>query len=322
MWLRRILSAVTDILLWHRCALTRGSWCTGFHQQAPVPWAASPRGSQDCPQACNGVGRCDFDTGTCRCSAGWTGPACAERQDRQCQQPPQSWQEWTSFERLPGLCGGAQLSVEHQRVMSHVNACRTHYWTRSQKPILYDDVKCSTSLLLRHPSPRCLPEHVLHELASALASASSLICNTCAAECDVNIGFCFCNGTFGRDFDLHGMPFTAKSGQSGRPVSWHFQPGMSLRRRDGRLHRLFRGVRPGTLWDERKGWCMSKHPAQTPPCHLENLGGAHCDVAVESTCVNQCGGHGTCHLGFCQCDPGWCVGPMLALYHPHASLHT
>ena len=64
----------------------------------------------------------------------------------------------------------AAQRVEHWRVMAHVNACRTHYWTRSQKPVSNDDVKRNTSLLLGRPSSRCLPEHVLHE---ALASESS-----------------------------------------------------------------------------------------------------------------------------------------------------
>ena len=129
-----------------------------------------------------------------------------------------------------------------------------------------------------------------------------------AGACDTNVGFCFCNnGTYARIHDDRGMPFSALPGQQGRPISWHMQPGKSLHDPSGKLKRVYAGVRERLLWGSDRGWCTSANPKQTAPCHLENLGGALCDEPIESTCVNQCGGHGTCHLGFCLCDAGWCA---------------
>ncbi|EFJ41258.1 hypothetical protein VOLCADRAFT_119761, partial [Volvox carteri f. nagariensis] len=53
-----------------RCANTNGDWCSKFLSQEPVPWKPAPRGSKDCPDKCNGVGRCNYDTGYCDCPAG------------------------------------------------------------------------------------------------------------------------------------------------------------------------------------------------------------------------------------------------------------
>ncbi|KXZ53464.1 hypothetical protein GPECTOR_7g914 [Gonium pectorale] len=50
----------------------------------PVPWKPAPRGSKECPDKCNGVGRCNYDTGYCDCPAGWRGPGCKTRQKRPC----------------------------------------------------------------------------------------------------------------------------------------------------------------------------------------------------------------------------------------------
>ena len=35
------------------------------------------------------------------------------------------------------------------------------------------------------------------------------------------------------------------------------------------------------------------------------MGGDHCEVPLEQTCINQCSGRGTCYLGFCKCFDGW-----------------
>ena len=157
-------------------------------------------------------------------------------------------------------------------------------------------------------------------------SASTRHCGdrptTSAADCDLNIGFCFCNGTYSHEYAKRGVPFMAQPGRHGRPVSWHFQPGKTLHTRDGRPHRLYAGVRPSALWGKDSGWCTSAQPARAPPCHLENLGGTHCDVPAESTCVNQCGGHGTCHLGFCRCDTNWCAPAPSAEHSILCSMHA
>eukprot|EP00955_Chlamydomonas_euryale_P080410 363419-Chlamydomonas_euryale.AAC.21 len=39
-------------------------------QAAAGPWRAPPRGNTSCPNDCNGVGNCNYDTGLCECPAG------------------------------------------------------------------------------------------------------------------------------------------------------------------------------------------------------------------------------------------------------------
>jgi hypothetical protein len=104
------------VLLFCRCFGTIGGWCQAYLRQTQVAWRPAPRGSHSCNRSCNGVGRCDYDTGTCRCSAGWTGPDCEERQDRTCQPPPESWREWQQFQRLTGLCAGTSPPT-HSRIL-------------------------------------------------------------------------------------------------------------------------------------------------------------------------------------------------------------
>ncbi|KAG2455017.1 hypothetical protein HYH02_000842 [Chlamydomonas schloesseri] len=67
-----------------RCAFTKGTWCTNYAKQEPVPWKPAPRGSKECPGGCNNVGRCNYDTGLCDCPAGWTGLGCKTPQKRPC----------------------------------------------------------------------------------------------------------------------------------------------------------------------------------------------------------------------------------------------
>ncbi|GIL77471.1 hypothetical protein Vretimale_2966 [Volvox reticuliferus] len=67
-----------------RCAYTRGTWCTNYAIQTPVAWRPAPRGNLECPDGCNNVGRCNYDTGKCDCPAGWTGPGCKTPFKRPC----------------------------------------------------------------------------------------------------------------------------------------------------------------------------------------------------------------------------------------------
>jgi hypothetical protein len=101
----------------------------------------------------------------------------------------------------------------------------------------------------------------------------------------------------------------ARPGKQGRPLSWHFQPGLTLKDPTGRAHRVYGGVRTHHIWDAETGWCNSANPERRSPCHLENLDGEGCDSPRESTCLNQCMMNGDCHLGFCKCHEGWCALP-------------
>ena len=69
-----------------RCWGTKGTWCKDWLQQTFIPWNAPPRGNKPCLWDCNNVGVCDAIKGWCRCSAGWTGDACDQRQRRPCSQ--------------------------------------------------------------------------------------------------------------------------------------------------------------------------------------------------------------------------------------------
>eukprot|EP00884_Botryococcus_braunii_P002394 jgi/Botrbrau1/12155/Bobra.0186s0066.1 len=61
-----------------------GDWCSAYHLQTPIPAKAPPRGNRTCLNNCNGAGICNFDLGTCACTAGWTGDYCQIRQKRPC----------------------------------------------------------------------------------------------------------------------------------------------------------------------------------------------------------------------------------------------
>ncbi|GLI69587.1 hypothetical protein VaNZ11_014246 [Volvox africanus] len=67
-----------------RCSTIHGDWCVKYISQEPVTWKPAPRGNKDCLDNCNGVGRCNYDTGHCDCPAGWKGPGCKTVQKRPC----------------------------------------------------------------------------------------------------------------------------------------------------------------------------------------------------------------------------------------------
>lgn len=59
----------------------------------------------------------------------------------------------------------------------------------------------------------------------------------------------------------------------------------------------------------KSGWCnVDPDEAYTGKvqfkgvceCQYDGLGGWFCEVSVQSTCINQCSGHGHCRGGFCQ----------------------
>ncbi|KAL4437781.1 hypothetical protein ABPG77_005693 [Micractinium sp. CCAP 211/92] len=80
------------------CQGTLGSWCTGFHLQAPVPAVPPPRGNLTCSLDCNQVGTCSALTGLCTCPAGWTGFNCLQPLKRHCAS---GWRRH-GFEAQPG----------------------------------------------------------------------------------------------------------------------------------------------------------------------------------------------------------------------------
>jgi hypothetical protein len=101
------------------CAGWLTAGCYRFHTQTPQRFRILPSDSspvKPCPKDCNGKGRCDYTTGTCRCPAGTTGADCGERLRRGCSswfskpgEPrnhgPKSWLDrgWTAA-RCDGEC--------------------------------------------------------------------------------------------------------------------------------------------------------------------------------------------------------------------------
>ncbi|PNH11823.1 putative glucuronosyltransferase [Tetrabaena socialis] len=106
-----------------RCSSAKGEWCQDFLTQEPISWKPAPRGSIDCPDNCNNVGRCNHDTGYCDCPAGWRGPGCKIVQKRPCTRrqrahddrstepfsfigPDKRDLDWTVRETIYSRCGG------------------------------------------------------------------------------------------------------------------------------------------------------------------------------------------------------------------------
>ena len=67
-----------------KCRHTRGRWCGRYESQPPIPFKLAPRGSKQCPDNCNNVGNCHYDTGICYCPAGWKGDDCKTPEKRPC----------------------------------------------------------------------------------------------------------------------------------------------------------------------------------------------------------------------------------------------
>ncbi|KAG2431441.1 hypothetical protein HXX76_009456 [Chlamydomonas incerta] len=106
-----------------RCAVAKGKWCDDFLIQEEVVWNPAPRGSKECPDKCNNVGRCNYDTGYCDCAAGWTGVGCKTPQKRPCTSywreaedpskvptshigPDKRDLNWTVWSNIHSRCGG------------------------------------------------------------------------------------------------------------------------------------------------------------------------------------------------------------------------
>ncbi|KAG2488200.1 hypothetical protein HYH03_013194 [Edaphochlamys debaryana] len=93
------------------CSVTIGTWCGPFYEQTPTKRPSPPRGSQECPNNCNGVGQCQYDTGLCYCPVGFGGPDCTAPRKRPCwrmgaDKRDEGWhvhEEW-SHSRCAGIC--------------------------------------------------------------------------------------------------------------------------------------------------------------------------------------------------------------------------
>lgn len=123
------------------------------------------------------------------------------------------------------------------------------------------------------------------------------VVSICSAHCDTTRAMCFC----GEGTKYPDRPAPESCGfQINRPsgaVDWS-KPDMDIFTTNG----------------SRRGWCNVDPEEgysnkvlfkEECDCKYDGLWGRFCEVPVESTCINQCAGHGHCRGGFCQCDNGW-----------------
>mmetsp|Transcript_28884 Transcript_28884/g.77805 ORF Transcript_28884/g.77805 Transcript_28884/m.77805 type:complete len:776 (-) Transcript_28884:785-3112(-) len=217
-------------VLAQHCPLAKGTWCGGYWQQQPVPAKPPPQGSKACSNpSCNGVGWCNYDTGTCTCRAGYTGDDCSLPKKRECYNmgPHKRDKNMTSgiwlHTRCAGVCdddvgecfcpsettyglkpeNGAAARLK-ARPMNNVHPKTTKEglvvpW--SWKTHSYDDVFgpdgwCNAANPKRHLD--CL----LDGLAGPTCSIhTEQVCmNQCSGHGECRQGFCMCDpGWYGHD---------------------------------------------------------------------------------------------------------------------------
>ncbi|KAG2501891.1 hypothetical protein HYH03_000389 [Edaphochlamys debaryana] len=64
----------------------------------------------------------------------------------------------------------------------------------------------------------------------------------------------------------------------------------------------------GITWEQiygDNGWCNAQQSTIQCSCHQEIATPCDGSVPMEQTCLNQCSGHGDCHMGYCRCLEGW-----------------
>ncbi|KAG2444185.1 hypothetical protein HYH02_009123 [Chlamydomonas schloesseri] len=126
----------------------------------------------------------------------------------------------------------------------------------------------------------------------------------CGGICDEDLAICYCDGQgpdqFGRIPAPPGSPPGTPPIRWGRPlVTFHMAPKTTW---DGQ--RAF-GEHDYHLVYGPKGYCNVSEPEWGPNCGMDMFVGPKCDIPIEPFCPGACSGHGTCYLGYCNCDEGY-----------------
>ncbi|MEW5298002.1 MAG: hypothetical protein WDW36_001167 [Sanguina aurantia] len=126
----------------------------------------------------------------------------------------------------------------------------------------------------------------------------------CAGICDDDFGMCYCppSTKYGRIPAPDGAPAGSKPIKQGRPLF------MCFPKKDEAGNVIEWGNMEHAQIMGPDGWCNNDLPSEQSGqcgCHLDGMTGQRCDIPTEHFCVNQCGGHGECELGFCKCHDGY-----------------
>ncbi|KAJ7972241.1 exostosin family protein [Quillaja saponaria] len=128
------------------------------------------------------------------------------------------------------------------------------------------------------------------------------VVSICSAYCDTRTAMCFC----GEGTKYPNRPLAEACGFQLNPPSELDGPKLA----DWTKADLDVFTTNGS----KQGWCnvdpveayaLKVQFKEECDCKYDGLWGQFCEVPVESTCINQCSGHGHCRGGFCQCTNGW-----------------
>ncbi|GLC34055.1 hypothetical protein PLESTB_000832400 [Pleodorina starrii] len=134
-------------------------------------------------------------------------------------------------------------------------------------------------------------------------TAEGWTASRCFGYCYDDLAACFCGeGAFRHIPAPAGSPPWTPPLQWGRPLSDGCQPNKDAVGNPSFCHGS------GTTYDEiygPEGWCNKKDSGKQCGCLMEIAEPCDFSQPMETSCVNQCGGHGECFFGFCRCHPGW-----------------
>ncbi|MEW5318578.1 MAG: hypothetical protein WDW38_009791 [Sanguina aurantia] len=262
---------------------TLGSWCGLYERQPLHPLKLPPRGDKDCPNNCSSVGNCHHDYGQCECPAGWAGEDCSTPSKRPCTN---DWRD------LNPAVPQTFTPRSHTGADGHDLNLTAKGWTASRCGGWCDEDTASChcgygSKYRRIPAPPgapygtppIQPGRQLHNGCTPKTASCSDRWRTRGWD-----GRCMLRHAYMCSMCIQPTAACPADAQ-GRP-SWGQTPWADL-------------YGPA-------GWCEQEHsPAMNCACPQEGWVGHLCDEPVEMFCINQCSGHGLCHIGFCKCHAGW-----------------
>ncbi|KAI4300757.1 hypothetical protein L6164_034095 [Bauhinia variegata] len=128
------------------------------------------------------------------------------------------------------------------------------------------------------------------------------VVSICPGHCDKSRAMCFC----GEGTKYPNRPLAETCGFQINPPS---EPGGPKRTDWTKADQDVFTTNASKLgWcnvDPSEAYALKARFKEECDCKYDGLSGRFCEVPVQSTCINQCSGHGFCRGGFCQCNNGW-----------------